>query len=172
MASNSFFAAPTLAPLAAIFGDPHQALFAAKTLRQQGQRYGPAVVCYPDDPDISSKMQDKVLAVDRAPWLAVSLATAATGVATFFLFAAMVLAAAFVFDTSSVSSALLVFAIFAATSILTARLLRSGRDRSAVEMDVREALRDGHWAVVAHPRDRADRQAASQSLRQYGGEVL
>jgi len=172
MASHPNFLARPLKPLAAIFGDPHQALLAAETLRQQGQRDSPAVVCYPDDPDLAAKIQGKMPAAAGSPWSDVSVATAAPGVAIIFCLAALMVALGSVGGAPSGLSALFVVLIWAAAFISLTCLVRLPQDRSEVEMDVREALLDGHWAVVAHPRDQADRQASSHSMRLHGGEVL
>jgi len=169
MTSNPVFAARRLTPLAAVFGDPHQALRAAATLCQHRQMHSPAVVCFPDDPEIGLKMQRKVVALDGTPWFPFPLATAVAGVAAVFLVAATVAVMHSAGGTPIAIMALCVFVICVATLVFMDPQASFG---SEVEEDVRQALRDGHWAVVTHPRDRADRLAASRSLRRYGGEVL
>jgi len=178
MNSNPFFAARPLMPLAAIFGDPHQALRALASLGEQAQqnpRHSAAVVCFPDDPDLALKMPRHVGNVAASPWFPFALATAAVAAATATTVVLGTASIALVFTlagTSITVTALGVFALCVATLVLMTAELAFRCCSSAVELDVREALLAGHWAVVAHPQDQAHRRAASQSLRRYGGEVL
>jgi hypothetical protein len=56
--------------------------------------------------------------------------------------------------------------------MMAAGLLTLRPDQSRVILHVRDRMRHGRWAVVAHPRDRRQAVMAQSQLEMAGGEVL
>jgi hypothetical protein len=56
--------------------------------------------------------------------------------------------------------------------MMAAGLLSLRPDQSRVILHVRERMRRGRWAVVAHPRDRRQAVLAQSQLEMAGGEVM
>jgi hypothetical protein len=166
--SNPLFAEKSLTLVAALFGDGQQAKLAAERLRQAQDDVD---VVQPNDRQWMRKLEPEGRAIRRGAFQShVVLMTAGfvLGVLVSFLLINTWAAAA----ASPLLTGISVTLILTLVGGIVAGLLTLRPDRSAVAVQVKEGLRKGRWAVVAHPRDEAAAVQADDTLRNAGGDVL
>jgi|GEM_PF-4451526 len=173
MVSITRFEARLPTPVAAVFGDPHQALCAADNLRRQERLTGRNIdVLHPDDPELAFKMRRMRPAKQAPPTWHFHMAEAVRGAAAAGILAAAVLAAYLWQNALGQYTLMGAMALGTAIALGLAGLLSWPSDNRQVVREVEQALREGLWAVVAHTGDRRTAFAARNSLRRDGGEVL
>jgi len=173
MGSIPLFAARPLTPVAALFRDSDQAFTAAEHLRQQQTLQDENIsVLRPDDLDVAYRMRRmQPDGQEPATWRldptwVIRAAAVVAGLAAAVISGWLWVAA------SSGLSLVAAMALGIAIALGLAGLLNWSPDERQVVSEVEQALRDGHWAVVAHSSDPRTAFAASDSLRRHGGEVL
>ncbi len=166
--SNPLFAEKSLTLVAALFGDGRQATMAAERLRQA---QADVDIVQPGDKKWMRKVEPEGPAIRRGAWRShITLMSAGFVLGllvSFLLIGNWAAAAASPWMTGM---AVTFFATLAGGML--AGLLTLRPDRSAVAMQLRDGLKHGRWAVVAHPRDEASATQAGDMLRNAGGEVL
>ncbi len=167
------YEARLLTPVAAVFGDPHQALCAADNLRRQEWLPRQNIdVLHPDDPELAFKMRRMRPAKPAPPTWQQHLIEAVRGAAAAAILAAAVLAGWLWESTSAQYTLMGAMALGTAIALGLAGLLRRPSDNRQAVRGVEQALREGLWAVVAHAGDRRTAFAARNSLLRDGGAVL
>jgi len=166
--THPLFAEKSLTLVAALFGDGRQATLAAERLRQA---QADVEIVRPGDKHWMRKVEPEGPAIRRGAWrshFTLMLAGLLMGVLLSFVLISTWAAAA----ASPVLTGIAVTLISTFAGGMLAGLLTLRPDRSAVAMQLREGLKHGRWAVVAHPRDAASAAQADDTLRNAGGEVL
>jgi len=165
---NPLFAEKSLTLVAALFGDGRQAVLAAERLRQAQPDVD---IVQPNDQQWMRKLEPESRAIRRGAVRShATLMTAGfvVGVLLSFLLINSWAAAA----ASPLLTGISVTLIATLVGGIVAGLLTLRPDRSAVAIQVKEGLKEGRWAVVAHPRDEAAAAQAGDMLRHAGGDVL
>ena len=168
MASNPLFAEKSLTLVAALFGDGAEAALAAERLRDAQTDVH---LVQPDDKDWMRKMEPESRGIRRSAvrsHVTLMVGGFLLGVLLSFLLIANWAAAA----SSPLLTGIAVTLVATLSGGILAGLLTLRPDRSVVAVQVKEGLKKGRWAVLAHPRDADAASQATEALRSAGGEVL
>jgi hypothetical protein len=162
---------PTL--VAAMFGSNDAARIAVEQLQAEAHLKSSQIdLLRPDDPQPARKLEPET----RGIWRTIKrshVTLGATGlVAGGLLGLALYLAefSTFLAAPLAATSAFAIIGLF--FGLLAAGLLSLRPDHDRVIEGVRKAIGAHGWAVIAHPTDQNQAQAAGATLRDAGGEVI
>lgn len=173
MAHSLLFGEHSLTKMAAVFGQAQEARSAAEHIVHDAQLPAAQVkVIGPDDPAVGSKLEPE----ERGIVHTLIRSHTSLGIAGFILgllIGGGLILGGVPFAVSSPYYTLIVTAVFCALGgMMTGGLVSMRPDHDILITKVEEAVHEGHWAVVVHPKSHGQEERARDVLEHSGGEVV